>query len=514
LVATEAEAQRIENTRPIKIFFTLKVDYVSKIQEPFRLRHLFFIFLKMISKKNARWLFIFLLGHSYYSVFSQNQWTYDFNNGLLPIEKGGPSLHKLGQAGQFIKEKVPGSGENGVPEIIRTVYQFEKNSGLQFDNKEANGFLNKSFTVEIYFKLTELDSWKRVLDFKNRKSDYGSYIYDGKLNFYDFAIGEKAPVRANQYIHYVYSRDFETKAIKMYVNGLSKVEFKDPGTEGILDNDQVLNLFQDDLVANHEASAGSVALIRVYDRVMTPVFIRRSFQTISRAPKESVAELEPVKEEPKTVEQKTPTISTRLVQVTGKVFEGKNLKSVENAEVSVRKSADDSLVAKTNVKNGAYTFLLTPHESYKISVNAPGYQTKSIPVRTAARATEVKSLISLEPEKFDSPLVTLLFNQSNETLESHAKSQLDYIISYFKTRTDLKIMLKGHTDNIGDFDKNLVLSTQRVSVVKQFLLESGITADRIEGVGYGSTRPAQKNLSEELRKLNRRVEVWAEPIKR
>ncbi|SEI80026.1 Carboxypeptidase regulatory-like domain-containing protein [Dyadobacter koreensis] len=468
----------------------------------------------MISKKNARWLFIFLLGHSYYSVFSQNQWTYDFNNGLLPIEKGGPSLHKLGQAGQFIKEKVPGSGENGVPEIIRTVYQFEKNSGLQFDNKEANGFLNKSFTVEIYFKLTELDSWKRVLDFKNRKSDYGSYIYDGKLNFYDFAIGEKAPVRANKYIHYVYSRDFETKAIKMYVNGLSKVEFKDPGTEGVLDNDQVLNLFQDDLVANHEASAGSVALIRVYDRVMTPVFIRRSFQTISRAPKESVAELEPVKEEPKTVEQKTPTISTRLVQVTGKVFEGTNLKSVENAEVSVRKSADDSLVAKSNVKNGGYTFLLTPHESYKISVNAPGYQTKSIPVRTAARATEVKSLISLEPEKFDSPLVTLLFNQSNETLESHAKSQLDYIISYFKTRTDLKIMLKGHTDNIGDFDKNLVLSTQRVSVVKQYLLESGITADRIEGVGYGSTRPAQKNLSEELRKLNRRVEVWAEPIKR
>ena len=140
-------------------------------------------------------------------------------------------MKALGQPGQYIKEKIPGSDD-----LSRTIYQFEKNSGLQFNNAEAKGFLNKSFTVEIYFKMDELDSWKRVLDFKNRKSDYGSYIYDGKLNFYDYAISEKAPVRANQYVHYVYSRDFETKMIKMYINGLSKVEFKDPGTEGMLDS--------------------------------------------------------------------------------------------------------------------------------------------------------------------------------------------------------------------------------------------------------------------------------------
>ncbi|MBE9461000.1 OmpA family protein [Dyadobacter subterraneus] len=469
----------------------------------------------MINKKNAKWLFaILLLSQSFDPAFAQTQWTYDFNNGLSPMEKGGPALHKLGQSGQFIKEKVPGSGEKGVPEIIRTVYQFEKNTGLQFDNKEANGFLNKSFTIEIYFKLNELDSWKRVLDFKNRKSDYGSYIYDGKLNFYDFAIGEKAPVKANQYIHYVYSRDFDTKAIKMYVNGISKVEFKDPGTEGVLDNEQVLNFFQDDLVANHEASAGSVALIRVYDRVMTPVFIRRSYQTISRAPKEVTAEIEAVKEESKPVEKETPIINTNLVQVTGKVFEGKNLNAVENADVSVRKTNNDSLVAQSKVHNGSYAFQLKPHESYKISVQAAGYQTKSIPVRTTSRATEVKSLISLSPETFDTPLATLLFTQSTETLENPAKTQLDSLVSYFQKRNDLKIMLKGHTDNIGDFDKNILLSNQRVQVVKNYLLEKGISGDRIQGVGYGSTRPNQKNLSEELRKLNRRVEVWAEPIKR
>lgn len=274
------------------MFFTLKLNFISKIQEAYRLQPSLFIFLKMICKKSTKWICLFLILGIYYPSFSQSQWTYDFNNGLNPLESAGPALKKLGKPGQFVKEKILNTED-----LFRTVYQFENNSGLQFDNVVAKGFLNKSFSIEIYFKMDSLNSWKRILDFKNRKSDYGSYIYDGKLNFYDFAISEKAPVKANQYVHYVYSRDFQTKTIKMYINGLSKVEFTDPGTEGVLDTDQVLNFFQDDLVANHEASAGSVALIRVYDRVMTPVFIRRSYQTLSKSVRIPEVEEKIVKEE-------------------------------------------------------------------------------------------------------------------------------------------------------------------------------------------------------------------------
>lgn len=461
----------------------------------------------MICKKDVKWIFLILLNLSCVAAFSQSQWTYDFNNGLIPIESGGPALKQLGQAGQFIKEKIPNSDD-----LSRTIYQFEKNSGLQFNNTEAKGFLNKSFTIEIYFKLNELDSWKRVLDFKNRKSDYGSYIYDGKLNFYDFAIGEKAPVRANQYVHYVYSRDFETKIIKMYINGQSKLEFKDPGKEGILDADQVLNFFQDDLIANHEASAGAVALIRVYDRVMTPVFIRRSYQTISRLNKEQVAKEEKEEE----TEEKTPTggKKSNMAVVTGRIYDGRNLKPVNDAEVSVRKSNNDSLVAQTKTVNGVYNFELRPFESYRISAQADGFESRSIGIKTTNRHEEVKSLISLAPETYTHPLSTVYFSQSNETLEGAAAARLDSVVSYFEKRTDLKIMLKGHTDNTGDFSKNLELSNQRVLAVKNYLTGKGIPENRIEGSGYGSTQPSRLNKSETLKQSNRRVDIWAEPIKR
>ncbi|HEV7380177.1 MAG TPA: OmpA family protein [Dyadobacter sp.] len=460
-------------------------------------------------KINAAWLCFLLLFLSGTSAFSQSQWTYDFNNGLTPIESKGIQLKVLGQPGQYVKEPIPGSEG-----LYRTTYKFETNSGLQFDNTEAKGFLSKSFTVEIYFKMDTLGSWKRVLDFRNRKSDYGCYIYDGKLNFYDFAISEKAPVRRNQYLHYVYSRDFETKTIKMYINGIEKLEFKDPGTEGMLDQDQVLNLFQDDLVANHEASSGSVALIRLYDRVMTPVFIRRSYQTIlkTKPPVETVAEKEP--EPVKEVVKETPVSNPNLVTVTGKVYNSKTLKPIEDANVSVWKAKDESLVANTKTIDGTYQVQLPPYETYRVSVEAIGFDSKSMSVKTAGKSQEVKSLFNLSAESYDQPVVTMFFGQSSEVIPDDAKTKLDAMVDYFNKRPDLKIVLKGHTDNIGNFEKNVELSRQRVESVKAYLTARGIPSDRINGSGYGSAQPSYMNKSESQKQLNRRVEVWAEPVKR
>ncbi len=464
----------------------------------------------MICKKNNLLLSFILFLATAIPSFSQDQWTYDFNNGLNPIESGGVPLKILGQPGKYVKEKIPGSDD-----LFRTIYRFEKNSGLQFSNTEAKGFMNKSFTIELYFKMDTLGSWKRVLDFKNRKSDFGGYIYDGKLNFYDYAISEKAPIRRNQYIHYVYSRDAETKIIKMYINGFAKLEFKDPGSEGIIDQDQVLNLFQDDLVANHEASAGSVALIRIYDRVMTPVFIRRSYQSLNKTKKTEpeVAEVTPVEEIKEEIKEE-PKVASNLVAVTGRVYDGRNLKPVQDATVTVRAANTDALVTHTKTVDGQYVVNLPPYQTYKISVEALGFHGRSMTVKTAGISQEVKSLFNLAVETHEAPVASILFTQSAETMEAGSEAKLDSMVSYFNRRPDLKVILKGHTDNIGNFEKNVVLSRQRVETVKAYLIGKGIPSDRIDGAGYGSSRPHTLNQTEAQKQSNRRVEVWAEPIKR
>ncbi|HWV33276.1 MAG TPA: hypothetical protein VN038_26640, partial [Dyadobacter sp.] len=62
----------------------------------------------MINKKNAlRAVLMALLCVPALHLHAQNQWTYDFNNGFLPIENGGPALKPLGRPGQIIKEQIP-----------------------------------------------------------------------------------------------------------------------------------------------------------------------------------------------------------------------------------------------------------------------------------------------------------------------------------------------------------------------------------------------------------------------
>ncbi len=470
----------------------------------------------MVSVRRGLFICLFLCVGFLSKTSAQKVYTYDFSDGLKSYSDSAPELLILGTEGKYIEEVLPELGKQK-----RTVYQFESNSGLQFNNQEGFNLLSGSYTVEVYFRLDELESWKRVLDFKNRKSDNGCYIYEGRLNFFNFATGEKAPVEPKEYVHYVFSRDAETHLIKMYVDGESKVEFIDPGDEAVLGPDQVLNFFQDDLIAKNEASPGAVALIRLYDRVMTPIFVQQSFQrlarTISEKPRVSQPrEIPPPKPEGNMLERvvvkATPTVEP--VEVTGKVFNGRNLDRLMNVDVLVRRFNGDSIIARTKTVDGTYRFQLQPLETYRITALSPGFEAKSVTVSPQPNGGEVKTLMNLREESYDKPISTLPFSQSDSSLTSEARSALDTLTDFIKERTDLKFRLLGHTDNVGDFDKNISLSQQRALIARDYLIGKGIDVNRVETRGYGPTRPMASNNSEASRRQNRRVEVWAEPIKR
>lgn len=447
--------------------------------------------------------------HALYA--QQSSITYTFNNDLKSVDNEGPPLTVLGNRGEIVEEKLPQLGNSS-----ERVYRFEANNGLQFDNKKANGFLNASFTVELYFKLDSLKSWKRIIDFKNRKSDNGCYIFNGKLNFFNLDTGKKAPIKEGQYMHYVFSRDAETKTIRLFVDGESKLEFIDLQGDGVLDEDQVLNLFYDDLVVNHEASAGTIAFIRLYDRVMTPVFIRKRFRDLAipeKTPVISEIKTEVVAPAPEIKEPVAPT-SPSLVRVKGKVYNGDNLTPIQGAKMTVTQTHTDSVIARTATVDGNYQFLLEPRQDYQITAHKSGYQTKSQTIHTGKAQGEVTSLFSMSLENYTSPLAILPFSQSKDSIESSTQQALALLVDKLKKDEELKIRVEGHTDNVGDSDKNRSLSEKRAEIVKSYLTSQGISADRIETKGFGSVRPVSPNSSENSRQRNRRVEVWGVPLKR
>ncbi len=66
--------------------------------------------------------------------------------------------------------------------------------------------------------------------------------------------------------------------------------------------------------------------------------------------------------------------------------------------------------------------------------------------------------------------------------------------------------IEGHTDSQGDDAFNLDLSQRRANSVRRYLVEQGITAERLEAVGYGETKPVDTNKTAAGRENNRRVE--------
>ncbi len=77
------------------------------------------------------------------------------------------------------------------------------------------------------------------------------------------------------------------------------------------------------------------------------------------------------------------------------------------------------------------------------------------------------------------------------------------------------IVIEGHTDNIPIsntvFPSNWELSGARSGSIARLLEEFGIESQRMEIVGYGSTRPKVPNETSELRRLNRRIDVLIKP---
>lgn len=101
----------------------------------------------------------------------------------------------------------------------------------------------------------------------------------------------------------------------------------------------------------------------------------------------------------------------------------------------------------------------------------------------------------------------IFFDTGKSALKPGAKSTLTKIAAQLKGSENLKIAVEGHTDSVGTEAKNMELSERRAQAVRDFLVSSGIPADRITAAGKGEGDPVATNKTAAGRQQNRRVEL-------
>ncbi len=148
---------------------------------------------------------------------------------------------------------------------------------------------------------------------------------------------------------------------------------------------------------------------------------------------------------------------------------------------------------------------------YAAYVEAPGYlfNSKNFSLKDLAQDQRYFDLV-IELEKLSEGRVVLLdnifFNFDKATLLDESIVELKTVKRYLKDNPVLTIEIRGHTDDKGSDDYNLKLSQERAEAVKNWLVEHGVSAERLVAKGYGENEPLQPNTSPENRALNRRTE--------
>lgn len=104
-------------------------------------------------------------------------------------------------------------------------------------------------------------------------------------------------------------------------------------------------------------------------------------------------------------------------------------------------------------------------------------------------------------------LKNIYFEFDSAELTKDSGDGIDMLFNLMSSNEDMRILLEGHTDDMGDAEYNVELSKKRAEAVKSALVNKGVAEVRIETHGCGAVSPIVPNDGDENRKLNRRVEM-------
>ncbi|MDT3738963.1 MAG: OmpA family protein [Candidatus Kapabacteria bacterium] len=170
---------------------------------------------------------------------------------------------------------------------------------------------------------------------------------------------------------------------------------------------------------------------------------------------------------------------------------------------------------KSDPRDGYYFITLPPGKNYGYYASTPGFypSSKNIDLRDINQNKEITEnivLVSIQDMKDKGSRVrinNIFFDTDKYLLKDESIPELNRLLAFVERIPQFRIIIEGHTDNTGTDTYNLKLSNDRAGAVAEFLTSKGISPDRIISEGYGSSKPAAPNTTDENKALNRRVEI-------
>lgn len=200
------------------------------------------------------------------------------------------------------------------------------------------------------------------------------------------------------------------------------------------------------------------------------------------------------------------------VQLVKGVVRDDKTQEVIAAEITIRdlNSNKEVGVAHSNPSTGYYEIVLPKGGNYAFYARSKGFYAirEHVDLTELAEYQERNVDLHLAPIEIGENILlnNVFFVQSKAEIKKDSYSELDNLARVLKRNKSLKVLIEGHTHNVGSAYKNQVLSNERARALRNYLLKKGIKEDRMEVKGYGETKPIADNNDPVERLRNSRVE--------
>ncbi len=112
-----------------------------------------------------------------------------------------------------------------------------------------------------------------------------------------------------------------------------------------------------------------------------------------------------------------------------------------------------------------------------------------------------------DQEVLNTAFANLEFESGKDVIKTSSNESLKELATLLSKKSKWKILISGHTDNVGKPQANTTLSQKRASALKTFLINQGVESNRIDTEWFGQTKPIASNKTADGRQKNRRVEM-------
>ena len=203
--------------------------------------------------------------------------------------------------------------------------------------------------------------------------------------------------------------------------------------------------------------------------------------------------------------------AAKVLWVKGKVYDKKTNRglpsSVELTDINSRKIIS---TLQTD-EEGNYLVTLPVGKDYAFNVNRKGYlfYSDNFSMKTNLPDSPLVVNIPLQPIEAGAFIIlkNIFFDTKKFELKPVSLSELDKVVLLMKENPKVKILISGHTDNVGRGSDNLLLSNNRAKATVAYLQKNGIEITRLSAKGFGAGKPIADNNSEPGKAQNRRTEL-------